>query len=200
MRRMRPLVVLIAVTCAAPCTSYAQGGGGGTDAPLYTEDDLRFLQQMIAHHQQAVDMARLVRARSERVELVRFAEKLGRTQAAEIEQMQSLLDLAAARGQTLPEHASHASHEMPGMLSRAQLEALAPARGGEFERLWLEGMIYHHEGALTMAAAQQRRQLESGRRPYGIDVLVEEIVEVQRAEIAQMRAWLGAGAGRPAPG
>ena len=51
-------------------------------------------------------------------------------------------------------------------------------------------MIVHHEGALTMGRAQQRRQSESGRQPYGIDVLVDEILVVQRAEITKMKAWL----------
>ena len=51
-------------------------------------------------------------------------------------------------------------------------------------------MIVHHEGALTMGRAQQRRQFESGRQPYGIDVLVDEILVVQRAEIVKMKAWL----------
>jgi uncharacterized protein (DUF305 family) len=76
------------------------------------------------------------------------------------------------------------------MLSKAQMAALAAATGAEFERLWLQGMIYHHEGALGMGRAQQQRQFESGRQPYGIDVLVDDILVVQRAEITRMRAWL----------
>ena len=79
---------------------------------------------------------------------------------------------------------------MPGLLSKAQMDTLAAARGAPFERLWLEGMIVHHEGALTMGRAQQRRQYESGRQLYGIDVLVDEILVVQRAEIVKMKAWL----------
>jgi uncharacterized protein (DUF305 family) len=76
------------------------------------------------------------------------------------------------------------------MLSAAQMSALAAAKGAQFERLWLEGMILHHEGALTMGRAQQRGQFESGRQPYGIDVLVDDILVVQRAEITKMKAWL----------
>ena len=76
------------------------------------------------------------------------------------------------------------------MLSKAQMAALAAASGAEFERLWLQGMIYHHEGALDMGRAQQQRQFESGRQPYGIDVLVDDILVVQRAEITKMKGWL----------
>jgi uncharacterized protein (DUF305 family) len=51
-------------------------------------------------------------------------------------------------------------------------------------------MIFHHEGALTMGREQQQRQFESGRRPYGIDVLVDDILVVQRGEITKMQDWL----------
>jgi uncharacterized protein (DUF305 family) len=79
---------------------------------------------------------------------------------------------------------------MPGLLDKARMDTLSSATGALFERLWLEGMIVHHEGALTMGLAQQQRQFASGRRPYGIDVLVDEIIVVQRAEITKMRGWL----------
>jgi uncharacterized protein (DUF305 family) len=76
------------------------------------------------------------------------------------------------------------------MLSKARMSALAAAKGAEFERLWLEGMIHHHEGALAMGRAQQEYQFKAGRRPYGIDVMVDEILVVQRGEITRMKAWL----------
>jgi uncharacterized protein (DUF305 family) len=79
---------------------------------------------------------------------------------------------------------------MAGMLSMAEMEAIEAAHGAEFDRLWLEGMIVHHEGAVAMAHAQQAQQLASGRRPYGLDVLIEDILVEQRAEISKMRAWL----------
>jgi uncharacterized protein (DUF305 family) len=90
----------------------------------------------------------------------------------------------------IPSHDQHQNESMPGLLDKARMDELSSASGGRFERLWLEGMIVHHEGALTMGLAQQQRQFESDRRPYGIDVLVDEIVVVQRAEIAKMRKWL----------
>jgi uncharacterized protein (DUF305 family) len=104
--------------------------------------------------------------------------------------MQSLLDLAADRGVVVGAHELRGDPPMPGMLSRAQIDALASATGIEFERLWLEGMIYHHQGAIDMALAQQQQQLESRRQPFEISVLVEEILVEQQAEITKMRAWL----------
>lgn len=162
----------------------------GAAAELYTHEDLLFLRHMIVHHEQALELAALVPSRTGREELVRFARQVHGAQRAEIDQMESLLALAADRGMTGPQHDLHRDPPMPGLLSRAQMDAVAAADGATFERLWLEGMIVHHEGALTMGRAQQRRQFESGRRPYGIDVLVDEILVVQRAEIAKMRAWL----------
>jgi uncharacterized protein (DUF305 family) len=194
------LVTALAAGLAAVAAAQEQGAAvlaadaGGEAPPLYNEQDLLFLRHMIVHHQQALDMAVLVPERTERPEFIRFARYVAGAQAAEIEIMQSLLELAADRGLAVPEHgAHHGTHGHPsttGMLSAEQMDALAAASGAQFERLWLEGMIFHHEGALEMARAQQRQQLESRRRPYGIDVLVEDILIEQRAEITRMRAWL----------
>jgi uncharacterized protein (DUF305 family) len=135
-------------------------------------------------------MALLVPTRTEHEEFVRFASYVRRGQAAEIESMQSLLDIAADRGIAVGEHDLHGDPPMRGMLSQAQIDALVAATGEEFERLWLDGMIYHHQGAIDMAHVQQQQQLESGRQPFEISVLVEEILIEQYAEITKMRAWL----------
>jgi uncharacterized protein (DUF305 family) len=132
----------------------------------------------------------LVPSRTKREELIRFARHVDRAQKVEIDQMESLLRLAADRGMRIPDHDLHGDQPMPGLLDKARMDALAAANGARFERLWLEGMIVHHEGALTMGRAQQQRQFAGGRRPYGIDVLVDEIMVVQRAEITKMRGWL----------
>jgi uncharacterized protein (DUF305 family) len=185
-RRARwPLVCLILAGAAA---GSAQTPGGA--AELYTQEDLLFLRHMIVHHDQALELAALVPSRSGREELVRFARQIDRAQRAEIDHMTSLLAVAADRGLVVPPHDLHTDPAMPGLLSRVQMDAMAAATGAAFERLWLQGMIVHHEGALTMGRAQQRRQSESGRRPYGIDVLVDEILVVQRAEITRMKSWL----------
>lgn len=164
--------------------------GQAPSAPLYTEDDLMFLTHMIMHHEQALEMAALVPSRSHRDEFVRFARYVDGAQRAEIDQMKSLLQMASDRGIPIPHHEMLGDPPMAGMLSKAQMAALAAATGAEFERLWLQGMIYHHEGALDMAREQQRQQFETGRHPYGIDVMVDDILNVQRAEITKMRGWL----------
>jgi uncharacterized protein (DUF305 family) len=158
--------------------------------PLYTEDELLFLTHMIMHHQQALVMCALVPSRSHRDEFVRYARYLDGAQQAEIDQMQALLRMASDRGLHAPHHEMTGDPPMNGMLSKAQMAALTAANGAEFERLWLQGMIYHHEGAVDMALSQQQSDFETGRRPYGIDVMLDDILAVQRAEITKMRNWL----------
>lgn len=184
-------LLLAALLCLGPIagSSHAQSSA----APLYTEQDMRFLINMITHHQQAVDMAALVPERSDRAQFHRFARYVGRAQAAEIRLMESFLELAASRGLDAPmEHTGHDHRHMDGMLSPAQMQELAAAEGAAFERLWLEGMIFHHEGAITMANTQQDHQQATGRRPYGVATLVEDIIVEQRAEIHRMQEWLQA--------
>jgi uncharacterized protein (DUF305 family) len=158
--------------------------------PLYTPEDLLFLTHMIVHHEQALELAALVPSRARHEEFSRFARYVDGAQRAEIDQMKGLLDLASRRGLPIPHHEMQGDPPMAGMLSKAQMKAVSAASGAEFERLWLQGMIYHHQGALDMARAQQQRQFESGRRPYGLDLLVDDIIEVQRGEITRMKGWL----------
>jgi uncharacterized protein (DUF305 family) len=159
---------------------------------LYTPEDLTFLTHMIVHHEQAIEMAALVPSRSQREEFIRFARYIDGAQRAEIDHMQGLLHAARDRGLQIPEHDMHGDPPMQGMLSKAQMAALAAAQGKDFERLWLKGMIYHHGGAMTMGIEQQKRQFDSGRQPYGIDMMVDDILTVQRGEITKMKGWLAA--------
>jgi uncharacterized protein (DUF305 family) len=123
----------------------------------FTDADVHFMSGMIAHHAQAVQMAKLVPTHCECAALKRFAERIVNAQADEIVVMQ---DWLRERGKPVPNatdtkmRMSHGgmTHDMlmPGMLSDEEMAALERARGVEFERLFLVGMIKHHEGALTM--------------------------------------------------
>lgn len=159
----------------------------------YSLADLTFLTHMIVHHQQALELCGLVNGRSQRAELQQFARYLYDAQQAEIEQMQALLAQAEARGAVIPEAHFHSDPPMAGMVSRAQMSAITRARGAQFERLWLEGMILHHQGAVDMALAQQEAQFRNRNQPFGLDTLVDELLAVQRAEIARMMDWLAGG-------
>lgn len=156
----------------------------------YTAADLTFLTHMILHHQQALDLCELVPTHSTREAFHRFARYVNDAQAVEIGQMQGLLKLAAGRGATIPEQRLDGDPPMVGMLSKAQMAAIRAAQGLEFERLWLQGMIMHHRGAVDMALAQQAAQFRSGNQPWGVDVMVDDMLVGQRGEITKMTAWL----------
>jgi uncharacterized protein (DUF305 family) len=137
-------------------------------------------------------MGALMAGRGLHPELLRFAGLVADAQRAEIAAMQGLLDLAAARGLAAPENHMHGDPPMAGMLSQAEMAELAAAKGPEFERLWLQGMIFHHEGGLAMARAQELRQALDGRQPYQLAGMIDDILVGQRAEIGIMQGWLTA--------
>ncbi len=121
-------------------------------ATTHSPADVGFMQGMIVHHQQAVDMAVLVKDRTNREEVVTLAGRIEASQADEIKFMEGWLK---DRGEPteLPGHASHAAHMhhmMAGMASPDQMAALAAASGVEFDRQFLTLMIAHHEGAIDM--------------------------------------------------
>ena len=147
------------------------------------------MQGMIGHHAQAVQMTDLVASRDVGDDLRKLAQRIELSQADEIEMMREWLQ---ERRQPVPDAHAHHAHgaTMPGMLSDAEMAQLASARGREFERLFLEFMIKHHEGALTMVEelfAQPGAGQESEMFAFASDVEAD-----QRAEIARMRAMLAA--------
>lgn len=118
--------------------------------------DVEFMQGMIIHHAQAVEMTALIASHTENTELRLLGTRISRSQSDEIRFMQRWL---TARGQSVSLLAStmagmDMSHGaktlMPGMLSLKQMDSLRKAKGVEFDRLFLTGMIQHHNGALTM--------------------------------------------------
>jgi len=163
-----------------------------SSSALYAPADLLFLSHMILHHEQALELTALVPTRTKREDFIRFARYLEGAQQAEIDQMKGMLELATERGLDIPHHEMTGDPPMAGMLSKAQMAAVRAANGAEFERLWLQGMILHHQGAVDMALQEQRQEFETGRRPYGIDTMLDDILVVQRGEITKMRGWLKA--------
>ena len=109
-----------------------------------SSDDVMFLQMMIPHHQQAIDISDLALTKGEDSELLALAKNIRDEQAAEIVKMKAWLEEANA--------SSHSdSHSMDGMLSDSELAALDKASGKSFDVLWLKAMTGHHTGAIDMA-------------------------------------------------
>jgi len=162
----------------------------------HTQADVRFMSDMILHHGQAIQMVALVPERSEREEIRLMARRIDASQMDEINLMRRWLESRGEEPPSLPDPHSHHGHgaghaehgEMPGMLSPEQMERLAAARGEEFERLFLESMVFHHEGAITMVAelfsspgaAQQPEMFE----------FASHVDSDQRMEIERMQRML----------
>jgi uncharacterized protein (DUF305 family) len=132
--------------------------------PPLSQADVEFMQGMIMHHAQAIEMTALIDSHTENKGLYGLGARISRSQSDEIKFMQRWL---AVRGEpvSMPppkvsghqmdmDHHANMSHDsrrlMPGMLTPEQMEALRKARGAEFDHLFLSGMIQHHNGALTM--------------------------------------------------
>jgi uncharacterized protein (DUF305 family) len=197
------LVGLIAVTAAdadarqqPPAPPIIQPGAPGqpsrvitaetaadTSAGRFTEADVRFMQGMIGHHAQALEMTALVADRTTSPDLRKLALRIEISQADEISMMEEWLK---ARDQPLPDPHAHHAHDaarMPGMLTGAEMARLAAARGLDFERLFLEFMIKHHDGALVMVKelfASPGAGQESDIYAFASDVEADQFMEIRR--------------------
>lgn len=146
---------------------------------MSTGADIMFLQMMIPHHQQAIDISNLALKSSNNPELLALAKVIARDQAAEIIQMRKWLKEAGAS-----EDMGHSMHDMGGMLSSEELSALSAAKGVAFDKLWLEGMTGHHDGAIHMV-----QMIEDARNPE-IKAFGEKVIADQSAQIDQMKKML----------
>jgi uncharacterized protein (DUF305 family) len=149
----------------------------------YTGADIKFMQGMIGHHAQAVEMVALVPSRTSSDDVRKLARRIDVSQQDEMKMMREWL---LARAQQIPDPRAHhmmGTTLMPGMLTPEEMEHLAAAKGAEFDRLFLEGMIRHHGGAITMVhdlfatdGAGQTPEIFS----YASDVDADQRMEIDR--------------------
>ena len=155
----------------------------------FSEADVQFMQDMIPHHHQATEMAALVADRTNWEPLIDIAGRIDAAQADEIEFMQQWL---ADRGQDVPDpshhHSMHMSHDMAGMATPEQMAELAASESVAFDRLFLELMIIHHQGAITMV----EELLEQSGSAYDPTLFefTSDVVNDQTAEIERMNEML----------
>jgi uncharacterized protein (DUF305 family) len=161
-------------------------------APQHVQADADFMRAMIVHHLQAVEMTALVEQRAQRADIRLLARRIEASQEDELATMRRWL---TERGEAVPdEHAHHAhgAHEgMPGMLSPAEIGRLRTASGAEFDRLFLEYMIRHHEGAVVMVA--ELLAIDGAGQEGEIFQFASHVDADQRAEIDRMRRMLEQG-------
>ena len=176
------LVALIIAFALSGCSNSSnmgmdhEGHSSGASSEL-SSDDIMFLQMMIPHHQQAIDISDLALTKSADAELLALAKNIRDEQAAEIVTMKAWLEAANA--------SSHSdSHSMDGMLSDSELAALKKASGKSFDVLWLKAMTGHHTGAIDMAA------LIENAKSAEIKSFGEGIVASQSAQNKAMAAMI----------
>ena len=180
-------------TVLTPATAYAE------KRPP-SDADVKFMQGMIMHHNQAVEMTELLKTRTHDPEVQALGKRIDISQTDEMRWMKQWL---ADRGlpESLPMDMSHMDHAhmehmdmssmmpaMPGMLTAAQMEALRQANGAHFDHLFLTGMIQHHTGALVMVK-QLFDNPGAGQDPQLFD-FATDVDNTQQAEIDIMRHML----------
>ncbi|TPQ19937.1 DUF305 domain-containing protein [Streptomyces sporangiiformans] len=195
----------LAATAGVAALVLAACGGGGHDmgsmgsdsspstpasakAGNHNDADVSFATDMIQHHRQAVEMADLAASRASSQEVKDLATKIEGAQDPEIKTMSGWLtswdeevpaDMSGMEGHDM-------SSGMPGMMSSEDMDKLEEASGAEFDKMFLEMMVKHHEGAITMA------KTEKANGEYGPAVkLADDVITAQTAEIEQMNKMLG---------
>ena len=191
----RPAAVLAAALLLSSCSSQASDGHGAppqSDQPVitgqpagYNADDVAFATNMIPHHQQAVDLSALVPDRTTNAELLAMATQISTAQQPEISVMKVFLVQWNENPDTSSGHTGHGA-TMQGMVDEVTMTKLKSLNGAEFDKLWLESMISHHQGAIEMAKAE----ITNGDN-VDAKALAKNIVTTQEAEIGRMKQMLG---------
>lgn len=153
----------------------------------HTPADVTFMQGMIGHHAQAVEMVALINDRTKNQVLRMLGLRIQVSQDDEMNMMRTWLEV---RGEKIP--GPHSHHEpggfMPGMLTTEEMSQLAAAKGVEFDRLFLQGMIKHHAGAITMV--DELFKTPAAGQDGDIFAFASDVDADQRMEIDRMSMML----------
>jgi uncharacterized protein (DUF305 family) len=177
-----------AAPAAAPTPSSTGSGptGSATTSGEFNDADVEFAQSMIAHHEQAIEMAEIAQdpARQADPDVVALAGRVEAAQDPEIDLMSGWLE---SWGEPIQMESSggHDMSDMTGMMSAEDMDALGTITGTEFDDMWLRMMVEHHEGAIDMATKIQ----DDGANP-DVTTLATQIVSAQQAEVEEMRHML----------
>lgn len=200
MTMVRTVVVLLCVSAFAGAFAPAPAGFAAVRAsaaadrqaaplPKITEADVKFMQGMIGHHTQALAMVGLLKTRTARDDMKLLGQRIEVSQTDEIRMMKTWL---TSHGKSVPSEADYKmmmampDMAMPGMLTQKQMDELSAAKGADFDRLFLEYMIQHHQGAVAMVRtlmASPGAGQDSSVFQFASDVEAD-----QSAEITRMRA------------
>jgi uncharacterized protein (DUF305 family) len=193
-RRINVVLAAVALLLGRAATGSAQDPMSGMNMPghimipkgaIYTVADVEFMQGMIAHHAQAIYMSRMAEAHHANPRVLKLATKIDQSQVPEIRIMQGWL---RRYDQFAPDTGSWRTMQMPGMLTADQLKTLEASSGVAFDRAFLEMMMQHHEGALTMV--KDLFAVPGAGQEVDVGVFANDVVVAQTAEIGIMRRML----------
>jgi uncharacterized protein (DUF305 family) len=163
------LVAAISLILLSGCATAEEANSG------FSPSDINFAEMMIPHHEQAIEMSDIAFKNTTNPEVLQLAQEIKDAQAPEIDLMKSWPGVMES---------THAGHMMDGMLSDDELDALRKARDAEFDRLFLQGMIKHHQGAIDMAL-----DVKESKNQVVAD-LSAAIIKQQEIEISAMSELL----------
>ena len=154
----------------------------------FTAADVKFMQDMIHHHAQALDMTALIASRTDLDKMKLLGQRIEISQSDEIKMMQRWLEVRGQQAPGMHDHHMAGATLMPGMLTPEEMDQLAAAKGAEFDRLWLQGMIKHHDGALLMV--DQLFSTAGAGQESEVFAFASDVIADQKAEIDRMAAML----------
>jgi len=186
-KRTTSLLFVLALSVSAVACSSDKGKGDASSK--FNDADVTFVQGMIPHHRQAVDMAGMALKQAQSPKVKELAKRIKGAQDPEIKQMQSFLRDWAKDGVDDMDDMhgmDHGGGDMgEGMMSAGDMKVLAKASGTRFDELFLQMMTKHHEGAVKMAQTEKAK----GRNAKAKE-LAAAIIKAQKAEIVEMKQLL----------
>ncbi len=173
-------------TPSAPVPATQPETSTDSTAATLNEADVEFAQGMIAHHEQAIEMAEIALDPNTGAspDVLDLATRIKSAQDPEVELMTGWLT-AAGEPITMDTAEGHDMSSMEGMMTAEQMDAMADMTGADFDQMWLEMMIAHHEGAIS----QSQTVKADGSNP-DVLALADQIITAQQAEITEMQALL----------
>jgi uncharacterized protein (DUF305 family) len=195
LRRLAAPMIAIALTAtfaacgsddSATTDSVAATDGSSAGEVTLNTADIEFAQGMIAHHEQAIEMAEIALdpATGASAEVVDLATRIQAAQDPEVELMTGWLT-AAGESVAMDTSDGHDMSSMDGMMTADQMDEMAAMTGADFDRTWLEMMIAHHEGAIS-----QSETVKTDGSNADVLLLADQIITAQQAEITEMQALL----------
>ena len=143
----------------------------------FNRADLMFMNMMIIHHDQAIEMAELAENRTENENILELSQNISQAQTSENQKMSEWLREAGFNRPTR-------GHRMAGMATQQEMNELRQSEGQEFDLLFSELMIEHHEGGIEMA----RAEVQNGKSEKVVE-LAQEMIDVQQEEVEKMEIW-----------